>query len=314
MSNYHNIKSNSRFLLEVELTPLQGERFQPTGFSDLGPARYTLPDGTEMLLVESNQSMANRMEAVCWDYENEDLIPVLQGLPYIKVNYKDKPLTNSILEAHRINSEYILYDLKKNTPATFKKKLTQEIDYSPEKPVDWKNFRQALVKYDPNSIIHGSFLEEISGRLRVTRALSSFIEAENINVVTSGGVKFSRVEPGKKQGEGNVPYSRTEFTAERIIAYFNIDLSLLKGYGFDKDLVDLFISLSLLKIKKLLKYGLRLRTACDLKMKKEPISSSHSGFQLPSEQELEADCKELINKCSDKWFANPPVTELTYEK
>ena len=51
-----------RVLLEADLVPMQGQRFQPTGFADLGAAVYTLPDGTRMLLVESAQSMANRLE------------------------------------------------------------------------------------------------------------------------------------------------------------------------------------------------------------------------------------------------------------
>jgi CRISPR-associated protein Csb1 len=56
-----------RLLIEADLKPIQGTRFQPTGFPDLGAATYTLYDGTEMLLVESAQSMANRFEEVCWD-------------------------------------------------------------------------------------------------------------------------------------------------------------------------------------------------------------------------------------------------------
>ncbi len=45
-----------RLLLEAELRPCQGDRFQPTGFADLGAALYKRPDGTDMLLVESAQS------------------------------------------------------------------------------------------------------------------------------------------------------------------------------------------------------------------------------------------------------------------
>ena len=45
---------------------------------DLGPATYTLADDTEMLLVESAQSMANRAEAVCWDEASTDLVPALR--------------------------------------------------------------------------------------------------------------------------------------------------------------------------------------------------------------------------------------------
>jgi len=48
-----------RMLAEASLGPVQTDRFQPTGFPDLGAATYTLADGTEMLLVESAQSMAN---------------------------------------------------------------------------------------------------------------------------------------------------------------------------------------------------------------------------------------------------------------
>ena len=54
--------TSRRILVEADLVPVQGQRFQPTGFADLGAAVYTLPDGTRMLLVESAQSMANRLE------------------------------------------------------------------------------------------------------------------------------------------------------------------------------------------------------------------------------------------------------------
>jgi len=107
--DYAQLNTAPRLLMEAELKPLQGERFQPTGFADLGAARYTLPDGTEMLLVESAQSVANRMEMACWDDAKDGLIAELNGLPYIRVNKPNGThLTNSILEAHRINSPYIL--------------------------------------------------------------------------------------------------------------------------------------------------------------------------------------------------------------
>jgi CRISPR-associated protein Csb1 len=58
--------SQSRLLFSVDLEPIQTRRFQPTGFPDLGPALYQAGD-TACLLVESAQSMANRLEEVCWD-------------------------------------------------------------------------------------------------------------------------------------------------------------------------------------------------------------------------------------------------------
>ncbi len=70
-----------RLLIEAKLAPLQGVRFQPTGFPDLGAATYALHDGTEMLLVKSAQSMANRLEAVCWGEGAGELVEPLRALP-----------------------------------------------------------------------------------------------------------------------------------------------------------------------------------------------------------------------------------------
>ena len=65
--NLEPLKNQPRLLLKAALRPIQGTRFQPTGFPDLGAPADDGPDGKKMLLVESAQSMANRLEAVCWD-------------------------------------------------------------------------------------------------------------------------------------------------------------------------------------------------------------------------------------------------------
>src|SRR5262245_26505897 len=104
-------------LFEVPLKVRQGHRFQPTGFPDLGAAEFDTPSGRS-LLVESAQSMANRLEAVCWDESADDLVESLRGLSYVKVllpgkEDKQEFLTSSVLEAHRLNSPYI----EKATPS-----------------------------------------------------------------------------------------------------------------------------------------------------------------------------------------------------
>src|SRR5258708_20419318 len=80
------LKAPPRSLIEVALKPVAGTRIQPTGFPDLGPATYEAPDGTPTLLVESAQSMANRLEAVCWDEATDGIASELQGLPFVTVN------------------------------------------------------------------------------------------------------------------------------------------------------------------------------------------------------------------------------------
>jgi CRISPR-associated protein Csb1 len=166
--------------------------------------------------------------------------------------------------------------------------------------VDWKKFHTGLLKFDPNSLIHGCFLEEIGGRLRATRTLSGFIEASGILVAESGGVKNNIVQPELKGGEGNVPFHRTEFTARQIKAYFNLDLALLRGYAFDNDALHLLIVLGLFKVRRFLSAGLRLRTACDLEAVGDLRVTRPANFIIPPEEELLKECTSLIRECKEK--------------
>ena len=115
----------TRLLIEATLKPVQGDRFQPTGFPNLGHAVYESPDGQgRTVLVESAQSMANRLEAVCWDESADDWVDPLKGLPVVRVvDENGKPLTNSLLEAHRINSPYILEGKDRSVVEALKKRL-----------------------------------------------------------------------------------------------------------------------------------------------------------------------------------------------
>jgi CRISPR-associated protein Csb1 len=312
--DYNKLKDAPRLLLEAKLKPLQGHRFQPTGFADLGPARYTLPDGTEMLLVESVQSVANRMELACWNQTTDELINGLSGLPYILVKKANNgTLTNSVLEAHRINSEYVMKETKRaGAKNTFNEEFAEEVGYEKDGRVDWKKFHVGLLKYDPNSLVHGCFLEEIGGRLRTMRILSGFIEASGIATAESGGVKNNIVQPELKGGEGNVPFHRTEFTAQEIKAYFNIDLALVRGYGLDDNATKLLIALSLFKIRRFLSAGLRLRTACDLELDGELTVMRPNGFVIPAENTLLSECSQLITACKPL-FADPAITEIEWK-
>lgn len=312
--NYEGLKDAPRLLIEAKLKPLQGHRFQPTGFADLGPARYTLPDGTEMLLVESVQSVANRMELACWDQAADDLIAELRGLPYIRVkNSGNGALTNSVLEAHRINSPYILEGQDKSVFD----KLRQDAAGMEIGPVDIRALSRLILKYDPNAVIHGVFLAKsdlAGGRLRLPRLLSGFIEASDVRPAESGGVKNDRVDPSgdTKQGFGNVPFHRTEFVAKEITAYFNLDLALLRGYGLPEDATKLLIALALFKVRRFLSTGLRLRTACDLEMTGDVTVTRPNGFAISDEKTLLDECKRLIEACKPL-FADPPITEVEWK-
>ena len=306
-----SLENEPRLLVEAALKPVQGSRFQPTGFPNLGHAVYESPDGqSQLVLVESAQSMANRLEAVCWDEEADDWVMPLRGLPVVKVvNDRGERRTNSVLEAHRINSEYIA------RTEEFKENIETKIGFQKGQPFDVrKQLVPALLEFDINSLIHGVFLEEIAGVIRLPRTLSAFIEASDAHVAASGGVKLNRVEPTLKGGEGNVPFARDEWVAAKITAYFNLDLRQIRAFGLGADVERLLIMLALFKIRKFLVEGLRLRTACDLDVESILVTRP-DGFELPSLGSLEAELPGSIQDVASKGlFGENPVLTVTYRK
>ncbi len=313
---FETLQIASRLLMEVEFSPVQGERFQPTGFPDLGGATFQLSDGTRMLLVESAQSMANRLENTIVGPDNE-LRKELSGLSYIRVRLTEgtETTSNSLIEAHRLNSPYIISD------DGFKENFKKAAEYESKKHVNWQKVARALFKYDVNSLLHGAFLANLEdGRIKVPRSVSAFIEAKNVREAVSGGVKNNPIDPTgtlraktfDKNVYGNVPYQRVEYTAESIKGYFNIDVGLLRSYNLGQDAFDLLFSLALYKIRSFLAEGTRLRTACDLKVKGELKATEPPGTPLPTREELLKGIQQRINACKPM-FADPPVTEITTE-
>lgn len=303
----------NRLLIEAPLRPVQGARFQPTGFPDLGAARFDTSDG-ERLLVESAQSVANRLENTIWDSANQTLIPEVEGLSYVRVEKGGKYLTSSITEAHRLNSPYIL-EGKKNELA---KKLAEEAASMAEGAIDRRKLASLIFGYDANSLLHGVFLakkELAGGRLRVERALSGFIEAEGVRIAASGGVKNDHVDPSgdAAKGFGNVPFQRDEYTADRITAYFNLDLVEIRGFGLGDAAERLLVALALYKIGAFLDGRLRLRTACDLELAGSVRVTRPEGFTLSSLESLRAELPKLISACSGQFRGSAGVTTVAYE-
>ena len=313
---FEKLAGAQRLLMEVDLRPVQGDRFQPTGFADLGAAVYERPDGMRMILVESAQSMANRMEHGCLSGNGPRIAPELEGLPYIvaELSGDAKAETSSLVEAHRVNSPYIICD------KGFQNAFVARAGYAKGKPLDWQKIAGGLFHYDPNSLLHGVFLANLEdGRIKVPRALTAFIEAEDVREAASGGVKTNPIDPsGKIRAEaeqdnvyGNVPYHRMEYTARKITVYFNMDLASIEGYGLAPEARELLIALGLYKIRRFLDSGLRLRTACDLCPKGPERVTAPASFILPSHQELLVAVQNSIKACAGKGlFAVPPVTVI----
>jgi CRISPR-associated protein Csb1 len=315
--DFSALRDVSRLLIEAELRPVQGTRFQPTGFPNLGHAVYESPNGNgKMILVESAQSMANRLEAVCWDEQADDWVEPLRGLPVVKVlDPEGRSLTNSVLEAHRLNSPYILEGKDRSVLEMLKSRLAAMA----EGRVDLRELARVLLAVDANALLHGVFLAKsdlAGGRLRLPRVLSAFIEAEGAQVAASGGVKNDTVNPSgdTAKGFGNVPFARDEWTAPKIVAYFNLDLRQIRAFGLGEPAERLLIALALFKIGKFLAEGLRLRTACDLDLIGARVTRPN-GFQFPGVDAIAAEVPAAIAAAADAGaFGAERTLTVTYRK
>jgi CRISPR-associated protein Csb1 len=263
------LDSASRLLIEAELKVATGGggRFQPTGFPDLGPALYRGADGANWLLVESPQSMANRLELACWDEAAECFDEVCNGIPFIRsvVTADGQTTTTStVQESHRLASPYILTGkvMVKERNEKQENKVNKELwqvlksnengglDLQDNQPFLLRNHAGKLLTLDPSSLLHGAWLSTkvdgsgrnkkaiCGGKVRFPRVLSAYIEASSPQQANYGGVKreriFDQAESGSTDAEagfGSIPFPKSDFTSPGVRAYFSLDLQLLRTLG-----------------------------------------------------------------------------------
>jgi len=288
-----------RTVLEVDLVPLAGRRFQPTGFPDLGAAEFDTADGSKALLLESAQSMANRLEATTWDEASADQVEALSALPYVRIVSPDGAfLSSSRLEAHRLASAYVMNG--KVNGEDGKQWVLDRLGLAAGRPLDYRSVARACFALDPVSLVHGVFFarKEWPWQPKIARAVTSFIEAYQVVPAVSGGVKRDAVineakEGATTEGYGMVPYHRVEYTAGTITAYFTVDREQFRSYGLSESATALLEALANFEIGTLLDGGLRLRTACDLAVQEVR-------GERPDAQEAASRVAKLAADCSSE--------------
>jgi CRISPR-associated protein Csb1 len=303
--------TTSRILFDVALEPAIGSRFQPTGFPDIGAADFDRPDGkggwVKSVLVESTQSMANRLEGMAWDDGTGAPVDVFAGMPFVRVvdAGDGRYLTSSRTEAHRLASAFVKDS--KLAGVSMVDEIKDRLGLRDDTPIPPRSIAAAIFALDPFCLLHGVFFADSKwpGQPKVTRAVSAFVEAVDVRRADSGGVKRDSVRHGIKEGGGtaegygSVPFHRTEWTASEIIASFSIDRRQIRSYGLGDAATSLLESVALWEISSLLEDGLRLRTACDL----VPISDDvldREGVPLPARSAIETDIRSAIAGCKDQ--------------
>jgi CRISPR-associated protein Csb1 len=294
-----------RTVLEADLEPLAGSLFQPTGFPDLGAAEFA----DNRLLVESAQSMANWLEATTWDVASNAQVPELGPVPYVRIVSPDGAfLSSSRLEAHRLASAYIMNGTVGGTSG--EKWMEQRLGLVKGRPLDYRAVARACFRLDPVSLVHGVFFARKNWpwQPKISRAVTSFIEASGIQAAVSGGVKRDVVINEAKggataEGYGTVPHHRVEYTADKITAYFTVDHAQLRSYGLSEPATALLEALADFEVAALFDHGLRLRTRCDL------VVREVSRGERPDAAEAASRIVKFAADCTDELG---PVTEVVW--
>jgi len=292
-----------RIFITAELEPSNGDpRIQPTGFPDIGPVLYPDPNPDKeknnglICLIESEASMANRLEEVCFSNKYEGTLKSeFQGLPYLRAESGNNTnrvfKTSSTLDGHRFASDFLA-----KGKADFgggEQTLAEHIRTTLGMSADGKTMPVAripevftlVMNLDPMSLVHGFQVsnEQISFvGLRHPRAVTASIVGLRCERVAVPGIKFN---VGQVESEsGQAIFQKQRVTAEKIEARFSIDVGLLSSLRLDtpqngqpgqhqNPRFKLLLALALWKVAAfldLLRVELSLRTECKLRLKGNP--------------------------------------------
>lgn len=296
--------TTDRILYRARLQPILGSTFQPTGFPDIGAATFERWEGDEVvdaLLVESVQSMANRLEGTAWDDATRRPVDAVSGLPWVQVERDGEFLTSSRLEAHRLASAWIRDSTLDGEGV--EAVIGERLGLAPDTPLDYPKMAAAVARLDPFCLLHGVFFSQKSwlGQPKFPRAISAVVEATDVRRAVSGGRKADHVRHnlsdaeagGSSEGYGSVPFHRIEWTAREIVASFVIDSELIRSYGLPGNATEALLTLAQWEVRRLLSGGLRLRTACDLEV------VDITGDDLPELDPLTNQLRQAIDAASE---------------
>jgi CRISPR-associated protein Csb1 len=294
-----------RMVLRAELAPVAGlDRFQPTGFPEIGHVIYKAPrkngETEHVCIVDSSASMANHLEAVCRCAPHDpDVVPELAGMPYLRCvtdpgwpdhesemnNSKPREVVvSSLTEGHRIASTYFLGGRQlggngKAGDTTFEAEFRTEcgilnLGKKAHAPPDaWWTVFSTIFKYDPNALVHGVLFPQWN--VKIPRVLTAHLEAFGAARVDRSGVKFDRLG---KTTSGQPIFAVDDATSREIRATFILDLALLRSFGREgktnegkantrgltNTQKEFLLALALWKIGRILGGPFRYRSGCDL--------------------------------------------------
>lgn len=223
-----------RVVIDASLELANRSFFQPTGFPDIGACIFVDKDGRRRCLVESEQSMANRLEAVCMQAPGTWRAPFATKLPVIRVvDGNGDLLATSLTEPHRLSSTYVLEGTRGsniNLQEILREKLGVSTD-GKRWPLDKRAALTSVVfAIDPAAVLHGfQFMQWSAVGLRQQRLLYARMEAvlAGDSDVHYGAVKVDSIDPKGHKEKSNIGQSiahKARLVPESIVATFEIDI------------------------------------------------------------------------------------------
>ena len=204
-----------RVLISAELHLANGSFFQPTGFPDIGACIYTDGKGKRRCLVESEQSMANRLEAVCMKAPGVWREPLAGKLPVIRVEEDKK--NNRLLATTSPNPTGWLRRTCSRAPSArqrsrrrgrhSRRSLKEHFGLDGDTwPLDKReSLAQAVFALDPAAILHGfQFMQWEAVGLRASRLLHARLRRLSPTTArsTMGSSRSTASTPGRRQKKG----------------------------------------------------------------------------------------------------------------
>jgi CRISPR-associated protein Csb1 len=230
---------HDRVIIEASLTLANGNFFQPTGFPDIGACVFVDKAGRRRCLVESEQSMANRLEAVCMQPPGTWRAPFAGKLPILRVSDASGGLlATNLTEPHRLSSSYVLEGTLGNG-SKLQDVLRDRLGVSTDGkrwPLDKRSeLSRVVFALDPAAMLHGfQFMQWSAVGLRQQRLLHARMEAVLAGDadVHYGMVKVDAIEPeSSSQKMGNKGQSiahKARLVPDSISATFEIDVMGLR--------------------------------------------------------------------------------------
>lgn len=322
---------HDRVVIEASLELANGSFFQPTGFPDIGACVFVDRDGQRRCLVESEQSLTNRLEAVCMQPPGKWRAPFGGKLPLVSVlDRSGTLLATNLTEPHRLSSSYVLEGTLENGEK-LQDVLRTKLGVS-EDGNHWPLGRRAelsriVFALDPAAILHGfQFMQWSAVGLRQQRLLHARMEAvlAGDSDVNYGMVKVDAIEPGsssqKKSNKGQSIAQKARLVPKSISATFEIDLLGLRerrlvggeagtddgGRNRNREAQKFLLALALWKVRQFLadqpafdartgqvERSLRLRSDCALRCSRIVYRTQSNGGAFNEDQPVTID--ELVS-------------------